>query len=96
MLLAHAGPSLGTGRGQASDQKQQAGGEAGASAEATEQQQGGDEGVVATMRVHGSVLVQRSAYFRAILLGGGADMVEGRTRVVTVELENEQGGLSEH
>ncbi len=48
--------------------------------------------VVATMRVHGSILSQRSAYFRGLLLGAGAGMVEGQSKTVTVELADEQGG----
>lgn len=45
------------------------------------------------MRMHGAVLVVRSDYWRAILTGGGASMVEGRTRTITVELEDEQGAF---
>ena len=51
-----------------------------------------DAGVVATMRVHGVVLTQRSSYFKGLLLGGGADMVESQSKSLTVEMADEQGG----
>jgi hypothetical protein len=41
--------------------------------------------------VHGTVLVQRSAYFQGLLLGGGAAMADGQSKALTVELANEQG-----
>ena len=52
-----------------------------------------DTSVAATMRVHGVVLAQRSKYFERMLLGGGAGMVEGQTKSLTIEVEDDQGGL---
>lgn len=49
-------------------------------------------GVVATMRVHGLVLAQRSGYFKGLLLCGGVGMVEARSKCLTVKVNDEQGG----
>jgi hypothetical protein len=59
---------------------------------AQEERQQHDTGVVATMRVHGLVLAQRSGY-KGLLLCGGASMVEGQSKSLTVEVNDEQGGL---
>jgi hypothetical protein len=37
------------------------------------------------------VLVQRSGYFKGLMLGGGAHMADGRAKTVTVEVEDAQG-----
>lgn len=50
------------------------------------------DGVVATIQAHAAVLVQLSAFFRAMLMGAGSGMLEGRMRVITVEFESEEGG----
>ena len=61
--------------------------EAKAGAEATAQQQeqqDDSDGVAATMRVHGVVLAQRSEYFKSFLMRGGAGMIEGQSKTLTI------------
>lgn len=60
-------------------------------AAAAAQQEQAEPGVVGTLRAHEQVLTDRSGYFEAMLLGAGATMVEGRSKSVTVELEDAQG-----
>lgn len=50
-----------------------------------------DAGVVATLHTHAVVLVQRSGYFKMLLLGSCSKVVEGRTKTLTVEMADETG-----
>ncbi len=43
------------------------------------------------MKLHATVLLQGSEFFRGVLLGAGAAMKEGQSKSVTVELEDEEG-----
>ena len=46
---------------------------------------------MATMKLHASILLQRSEFFDGVLLGAGTAMAEGQGNTVTVELEDEEG-----
>lgn len=57
-----------------------------------QEQQKQTDGIVATVRAPTMLLAQRSGYFKGLLLGGGADMEEGRSKILTIEVDAEQAG----